>query len=109
MKTIAAVMLFIFALQANADDVMSIEQVERGGMVSLSGQVERILDEDEFRLRDDTGSIRVYIGPNNMPVRQGDAVSVTGFVDDDLGPLELYAHSLTTADGETVEFSRRYY
>jgi len=43
-----------------------------------------------------------------MPVKTDDVVSVTGFVDDGIGPLELYAHSLTRADGSTVAFSHRY-
>ncbi|MGH1450867.1 MAG: hypothetical protein ACRBBM_15795 [Pseudomonadaceae bacterium] len=108
MKTITALLMVLFAGSAVAQESTAIDDLKRGETATISGQVERILDEDEFRLTDDTGSIRVYVGPNRMPVKTDDVVSVTGFVDDGIGPLELYAHSLTRADGSTVTFSHRY-
>ena len=54
-------------------------------MVSVAGTVERITDEDEFRLTDAGGTVRVYVGPNWVPANVGEAVTVDGFVDDDLG------------------------
>ena len=91
-----------------ADTPTPIAEVERGTMVTVSGEIERILDTDEFRLRDDSGSIRVYVGPNWVPASEGESVSVAGFVDNDLGRLELYARSLTRADGTVVTFEHRY-
>lgn len=69
--------------------------------------MERITDEDEFRLADKSGSVRVYVGPNWVPAQVGEKVTVNGFVDDDLGPMEIYARSLTRADGTVVSFDRR--
>jgi uncharacterized protein YdeI (BOF family) len=88
--------------------VTPIGDLQRGSMVTVQGTVERITDEDEFRLADASGSVRVYVGPNWVPANVGEAVTVDGFVDDDLGPLEIYARSLTRADGTVVTFDRPY-
>jgi uncharacterized protein YdeI (BOF family) len=105
----AAVLLVLIAFSpAQADEITPIGEVERGTMVTVSGQVERILDSDEFRLNDESGSIRVYVGPNWVPADVGEQVTVAGFVDNDLGRLELYARTLTRADGTRVEFDHRY-
>jgi uncharacterized protein YdeI (BOF family) len=83
--------------------------LRRGTMATVQGTVERILDTDEFRLTDKSGSIRIYVGPNWVPADVGEVVTVRGFVDDDIGPLELYARSLTRADGSVVNFDQRNY
>jgi hypothetical protein len=89
--------------------VTPIADATRGTMVTLQGTVERITDEDEFRLTDASGSIQIYVGPNWVPADVGEAVTVTGFVDDNLvGPTEVYARELTRADGSTVTFDLRY-
>jgi uncharacterized protein YdeI (BOF family) len=88
-------------------EVMAIGDLRRGTMATVEGNVERITDEDEFVLVDATGDIRVYIGPNAMPVRIGDAVRVEGFVDDDLR-MELYADTITLPDGSVVTLPRQY-
>lgn len=86
-----------------------IGDLQRGSMATVAGTVERITDEDEFRLVNATGSIRVYVGPNWVPAELGESVTVSGFVDDDLiGPREIYARSLTRADGTVITFDRRY-
>jgi uncharacterized protein YdeI (BOF family) len=88
-------------------EIMAIGDIRRGMMATVEGSVNRITDEDEFILADATGNIRVYIGPNAMPVRAGDAVRVEGFVDDDLR-MEIYADTITLADGEVISLPRRY-
>ena len=86
-----------------------IADVQRGTMVNVAGTVARITDEDEFRLTDASGSIRIYVGPNWVPAEVGENVVVSGFVDDDLiPPREIYARSLTRADGTVITFDRRY-
>jgi len=50
----------------------------------------------------------VYVGPNWVPADIGDAVIVRGFVDDGIGPLEVYARTLTMPDGTVVTFEHRY-
>ncbi len=43
-----------------------------------------------------------------MPAEVGETVIVNGFVDDDLiTPREIYARSLTRADGTVITFDRR--
>lgn len=103
---------FLGALAAPAafampQQVTPINEVRRGTMVTVQGGVDRILDKDEFRLADGTGRIRVCVGPNWVPANVGELVTVTGFVDDDFGPREIYARTLTRADGTVVTFERR--
>jgi uncharacterized protein YdeI (BOF family) len=96
------------ALAQARTDITPIADAKRGTMVTVQGTVERITDHDEFRLTDATGSIRIYVGPNWVPADVGEAVTVAGFVDDDLGPREIYARELTRADGTVVTFDQRY-
>ena len=100
--------MFTTSVIADADQVTPIADVKRGTMVTVEGTVERITDEDEFRLTDASGSIRVYVGPNWVPAEVGEFIIVSGFVDNDLGPREIYARTLTRADGSVVVFERRY-
>lgn len=106
--TIALAIALAPALVFAAERIVQIADVKRGSMVTVQGTVERITDEDEFRLADASGSILVYVGPNWVPTDEGEAVTVHGFVDDDLGPREIYARSLTRADGSVVTFEHRY-
>lgn len=87
-------------------DTTAVQDLRRGMPATVEGKVERITDDDEFLLADETGSILVYIGPNPMPVRAGDRVRVAGAVDDD-GPLELYAAEVTLPDGRVVPLPNR--
>ena len=95
-------------LAAHGQQIVPVAEAKRGTMVTVQGTVERITDEDEFRLADESGSIRVYVGPKWVPADVGETVTVTGFVDDDFGPRELYARTLTRSDGSIVTFERRY-
>jgi len=110
MKTfVALIMLTLFSISpAIADQITPLGDVKRGSMIMVQGNVEKILDTDEFRLVDQTGSIRVYVGPNWVPAQVGETVSVFGYVDDGIGPMELYAQKLTKADGSVVQFDLRY-
>lgn len=89
-----------------AAEITSIGNIERGASVTLQGEVTRILDEDEFRLQDETGSVRIYIGwRNRVMVEVGEEVTVKGFVDDDLVAYfrpEIYAQQIIRADGDTI-------
>ena len=88
--------------------VTPIADAVRGAMVTVQGTVDRVTDEDEFRLSDASGDILIYIGPNAMPVAAGDQVTVQGRVDDGIGPREIYAQGLTLADGTVVTLDLRY-
>jgi uncharacterized protein YdeI (BOF family) len=88
-------------------EVTPIQEVKRGSMVMIEGTVDRILDTDEFRIRDSSGSIRVDIGyPNFVPVAVGETVRVVGFVDRDLFK-EIYAREIIHADGQVSNLQRR--
>jgi uncharacterized protein YdeI (BOF family) len=95
---------------ADAGPLVTVRDVRRGQSVTLRGEVARIRDTDEFVLRDDTGSIDVYIGwRNRMPVRSGDRVTVIGFADDDVFPgmrPDIYADRLVLADGRVIVLER---
>lgn len=106
---IAALCATLAGTAAFASQITPIADAQRGTMVTVQGTVERITDEDEFRLADASGSIRIYVGPNWVPAEVGESVTVNGFVDDDLVvPREIYARSLTRADGTVITFDRRY-
>jgi uncharacterized protein YdeI (BOF family) len=81
----------------------AIADVTRGSQVTVQGVVERIPDEDEFILTDQSGSIEVYLGPTRVPVAVGDTVVVSGFVDDDPGVLDLCASRIERADGTVIQ------
>lgn len=83
----------------------AIGSLQRNTMVSVQGVVQRITDEDEFQLADDTGSIQVSTGNQFFTVEQGETVTVSGFVDDDL-ILEIYAQEITRQDGSVVTIGR---
>ena len=82
-----AMLTAMMAGTALAGDLTPIGDLKRGTMVTIAGNAERILDTDEFRLADETGSVRVYVGPNWVPADMGESVIVAGFVDDGFGPL----------------------
>ena len=103
---LAALCTALAAPVAWAEPITPIAEARRGTMVTVSGTVTRITDEDEFRLGDASGTIRVYVGPDRVPVDIGEAVVVQGVVDDGLGPREVYARSLRRADGRVISFRR---
>ena len=103
----SAFLLGATATAGQAQTVIPIEDAQRGTMVTVAGVVERITDEDEFILTDESDSIRVYVGPNWVPAQVGDSVTVQGFVDNDLLRRELYARTLTMPDGSVVTFDLR--
>lgn len=105
--TLVLTMISPMVVPALAETITPIGDIQRGTTVTVVGTVERILDEDEFRLADETGRIRVDIGPNIVPANVGDEVTVRGLVDDDLR-LEIYAREMVLPDGTTVTFDRRY-
>ncbi|MCU0854645.1 MAG: NirD/YgiW/YdeI family stress tolerance protein [Rhodobacteraceae bacterium] len=106
---LSALFLAVAPLAASADTsgATRIADLVRDSNVTVVGTVDRLTDEDEFILADGTGSVRVYVGPNFVPVDPGDAVTVRGFVDDDLR-LEIYAREIVRPDGSTVKFDHRY-
>ena len=105
--TLACLAGLLTASWAVAESITPIGEVQRGSSVTVQGTVERLLDEDEFRVADASGSIIVYVGPNIVPAKAGDDVTVRGFVDDDL-VIEIYAREMVLSDGSVVRFDRGY-
>ncbi len=86
--------------------VTKIEDIQRGASVVLQGKVTRILDDDTFRLWDETGSVVVHIGlRNRVMVQVGEEVTVKGFVDDALPGYfrrEVNAQEIVRGDGTRI-------
>lgn len=80
-----------------------ITKAPRGQPVTLSGKVLRITDTDAFRLKDETGVVTVYVGPNSLPVEVGEEVTVLGALEEGFPP-EFVARALRRADGREVAF-----
>ncbi len=105
LKTLTTALVLSAPTIALAD--LAIADLQPETQVTISGIVDRIADEDTFMLRDTSGQIEVYLGPNLVPVPVGASVTVTGIVDD--GPYpEIYASSLETGDGQIFTFPHSY-
>lgn len=85
-----------------------ISDLRYGSTATISGTVERITDEDEFRITDASGSVTVYIGPGIVPFDLGEQITVNGIVDREFGRMEVYARDAVRADGSKVTFSHQY-
>jgi hypothetical protein len=87
---------------AFADEITPIAEIQRGTRVLIKGTVVSIPDEDEFVLRDETGSVLVYLGRPFFDVNVGDSeITVRGFVDDDW-IKEVYASQIIFPDGQVI-------
>ncbi|ESW61872.1 MAG: hypothetical protein Q27BPR15_04050 [Rhodobacter sp. CACIA14H1] len=94
---IAAVLLSAAAFAAP----VPIAKAPRGQPVTLSGKVLRITDTDAFRLKDETGVVTVYVGPNALPVKVGEDVTVLGALEEGFPP-EFVARAIRRPDGSEV-------
>lgn len=79
----------------------TIQDLRSANTVTLSGEVVRLMDDDDFLLDDGTGQIEVEaetaaIRESNLAV--GTTVMVTGYYDED----EFEALTLTPVGGETI-------
>lgn len=96
------------ALATTAPTTVAIGDLQYGTTATISGVVEQITDEDEFRITDDSGSVLVYIGPGIVPFNTGETITLSGIVDRDFGRLEVYAREAVRADGSRVTFTHQY-
>ena len=109
--SVSILMVFILTQtllpQALAQGITPIDNLERGMSAAIKGEVTRILDEDEFRIQDKTGSVRVYIGwKNRVFIPVGEMITVRGFVDNDLKAYfrpEFYAFEIIREDGSVIK------
>ncbi|MEM8986832.1 MAG: hypothetical protein AAGC95_08925 [Pseudomonadota bacterium] len=103
----SALLVSLFAAGAAAAGNVTVKEAKRGMAVTIDGTVDRITDSDEFKLRDETGVLEVYLGPNYVELRPGEKVTVSGFMDDGF-VKELYARKIVFEDGRVVELSHSY-
>ena len=69
----------------------------------INGEVIKILDEDEFRLEDGSGNIKVYTGwKNTNLVRKDEKITVRGKLDPGI-IKEFYATEIIKEDGKIIK------
>jgi hypothetical protein len=92
-----------------AEEIIPIGKLERGMSATIKGEATRILDEDEFRIQDQIGSLRAYIGrKNKVLIPIGETIIVRGFVDDDFKSYfrpEFYAFEIIREDGSVIKLN----
>lgn len=90
----------------NKDGITLISDLEKYVESTIEGEITRIASEDEFKLEDKSGKIRVYTGwKNTSPVTAGEKVKVTGKLDGNL-IREFYAIRLVKENGSIIEFNK---
>ena len=114
MKQLTMVTIMIIAYTMMAQDVYSqdkqpeiiiteISELQNYETSYIKGEVTKILDEDEFRLEDSGGKIKVYTGwKNTNIVKKGDKITVKGKLDPGL-VKEFYASEIIMEDGEKIK------
>jgi uncharacterized protein YdeI (BOF family) len=98
-----AAALALACAPAAAADPTAVAELRRNSFATVAGTVDRLTDEDEFVLADATGHVRIYVGPNAVPVTPGETITVSGHVDEGLR-LEIYAREIIRADGTILTF-----
>jgi uncharacterized protein YdeI (BOF family) len=90
--------------QENQSDIKitRISELENYTDSYIKGEVIKILDEDEFRLQDSSGTIRVYTGwKNTNLVKKGDKITLRGTRDPGV-IVEFYATEIIRDNGELI-------
>jgi uncharacterized protein YdeI (BOF family) len=91
--------------QENQSDIKitSISQLQNYTDSYIKGEVIKILDEDEFRIEDSSGKIKVYTGwKNTNIVKRGEKITVRGKLDPGI-IKEFYATEIIKEDGEIIK------
>jgi uncharacterized protein YdeI (BOF family) len=84
-------------------EITKISALERYTTTHIKGEVVRILDEDEFRLKDNSGKIKVYVGWKNPGVvKKGDVITVKGMLDPGIFFDEFYASEIILENGDVI-------
>jgi len=82
--------------------IIKISELQNYTDSYIQGEVIKMLDEDEFRLQDSSGNIKVYTGwKNTNMVKKGDHITVRGKVDPGM-VREFYATEIIKEDGEAI-------
>ncbi len=92
---------FVFATNAYAEGTQTIRTLPDKGTVTLHGIVDKVKNEHEFTLRDDTGTINVdMLSQDSVMLKKGAEISVTGEVDKNLFGKDINASKVVV--NETV-------
>lgn len=107
--TIMAVLPMMMIQNASAQDkqaditITKISELQNYTDSYIKGEVIKILDEDEFRLKDNSGKIKVYTGwKNTSLVKKGEKITVRGTLDPGI-VKEFYATEIIREDGEKIK------
>lgn len=79
-----------------------IANLRNNTLVTVTGQVTRVSEEDEFILTDSTGSVQIFTGGSLFAVKPGEIVTVIGLVDRSI-ILEVYANEIQHQDGTVTK------
>lgn len=96
-----------YAQNNHADiKVTKISELHNYTNSNIKGEVTKILDEDEFRLEDSSGEIKVYTGwKNTNVVKKGETIIVNGKLDPGI-IKEFYATEIFKENGEIIKLKQ---
>lgn len=90
-----AALMSTAAMAAGVHTNASIGNLPEEGMVTLSGTVDSVNNDQEFTLRDRTGTIDVDIeSGQSLNLKKGDHVTVTGKIDNDITGTDINATNI---------------
>jgi uncharacterized protein YdeI (BOF family) len=111
--TAMAILMMVFMVTTSAAssngnkteiEITEISALERYTTTHIKGEVVRLLDEDEFRLQDESGRIKVYVGWKNPGVvKKGDVITVKGMLDPGILFDEFYASEIILENGDVIK------
>ncbi len=111
-NTIISILLILFSVMVNNAysqeslsnmKIIKISELQNYTDSYIKGEVIKILDEDEFRLEDNSGKIKVYTGwKNTNIVKKGEKITLRGKLDPGI-VKEFYATEIIKDDGETIK------
>ena len=110
--TMMTIIMVIFTMtinsafsQENQSDIKitRISELENYSDSYIKGEVIKILDEDEFRLKDSSGNIKVYTGwKNTNLVKKDEKITIRGKLDPGI-VKEFYATEIIKENGEIIK------
>lgn len=87
----------------SAINITKISELQNYSDSYIKGEVIKILDEDEFRLEDSSGRIKVYTGwKNTNVVEKGEIVTIRGKLDPGI-IKEFYATEIIRENGQILK------
>ena len=92
----------LLAFNDNGSKPVKISELEKYKPAQIEGKVIKIMDEDEFRVKDESGKIKVYTGwKNTNTVSLGEKIKIKGYLDPGI-IKEFYASEIIRENGEKI-------